>query len=308
MFEQLFRKNGFTTKYLGNDNRGVLPLMAVTRSQNAGYLSILLAIFFWSSLGVVVRLSGVEGHVLIFYSLLVSVILQGTIALKKKYRSELSGLNKLSYPFVLGFFLMLNNLFFYYAFQHTTIANTVLTHYTAPIIVAFLASAFLGERVSWKLLTAIAVASAGLWILLNGFNAGEAHAYGIAAGLASGVSYAIIIILSRSFSVRFSPVVLSFWSNTFIVVMLLPFVREFPAQAWGSFLVMGVLHSTVAPILYFKGLQTVTANRAAVLGYLEPVSAILFSMLFLNEKPGIYSVFGGVLILFSGYLTVRGEE
>ena len=280
----------------------------ITGLQWTGYLSILLAIFLWSSLGVVVRLSGVEGHVLIFYSLIVSVIVQGTIVIQKKYRAEITGLKKLSYPFILGIFLMLNNLFFFYAFQNTTIANAVLTHYTAPIIVAFLASVFLGEKVTWKLLTAIAVASAGLWILLNGFNVGEAHIYGIAAGLASGVSYAIIIILSRSFSTQFSPVVLSFWANTFIVVMLLPFVRVFPIQAWGILLVMGIVHSTVAPILYFKGLQTVTANRAAVLGYLEPVSAILFSMLFLNEKPGIYSVFGGVLILFSGYLTVRGEE
>ena len=37
---------------------------------------------------------------------------------------------------------MLNNLSFFYAFQNTTIANAVLTHYTAPIIVAFLAQSF----------------------------------------------------------------------------------------------------------------------------------------------------------------------
>jgi drug/metabolite transporter (DMT)-like permease len=90
--------------------------------------------------------------------------------------------------------------------------------------------------------------------------------------------------------------------------MLLPFIREVPLYAWRSLLVMGIVHSTIAPVLYFKGLQTVTANRAAVLGYLEPVSAILFSMLFLDEKPGIYSVFGGVLIFFSGWLTIRGDD
>jgi drug/metabolite transporter (DMT)-like permease len=144
--------------------------------------------------------------------------------------------------------------------------------------------------------------------LLDGFSLRAVQGYGIAAGLASGLSYAIIIILSRSYARHFSPVVLSFLANSFIVAMLLPFIREVPLYAWRSILVMGIVHSTLAPILYFKGLRTVTANRAAVLGYLEPVSAILFSMLFLNEKPGIYSLFGGVLILFSGYLTVRGEE
>jgi drug/metabolite transporter (DMT)-like permease len=276
-------------------------------SHKMGYLYILLAIFLWSSQGVVVRMSGVEVHILLFYSQAISVILQGLIVSQKKYRAEIIGLKKISYPFILGIFLMLNNLAFFYAFQNTTIANAVLTHYTAPIIVAFLAAVFLGEKVTVRLVTAIAVASTGLWILLDGFSLGAAQGYGIAAGLVSGLSYAIIIILSRSYARHFSPVVLSFLANTCIVAMLLPFIRVFPLQAWRSLLIMGIVHSTFAPILYFKGLQTVTANRAAVLGYLEPVSAILFSMLFLNEIPHMYSFFGGVLILFSGYLTIRGE-
>jgi len=276
-------------------------------SNKMGYHYILLAIFLWSSQGVVVRLSGVEVHILLFYSQLVSVIFQGLIVSQKKYRSEITGLNKLSSPLILGIFLMLNNLAFFYAFQNTTIANAVLTHYTAPIIVAFLAAVFLGEKVTERLITAIVVASAGLWILLDGFSLNAAQGYGIAAGLVSGLSYAIIIILSRSYARHFSPVVLSFLANTCIVVMLLPFISIFPLYAWRSFLIMGTVHSTVAPILYYKGLQTVTANRAAVLGYLEPVSAILFSMVFLNEVPHLYSFFGGVLILFSGYLTIRGE-
>jgi len=279
-----------------------------TASHRMGYFYILLAIFLWSSLGVVVRFSGVEIHALIFYSLLVSVIAQGSIVSQKKYRSEIAGLKKLFYPFILGIFLLVNNFSFFYAFQNTTIANAVLTHYTAPLIVAFLAAAFLGEKITGKLIIAIAVASTGLWILLNGFSVREADAYGIAAGLVSGLSYAVIIVLSRGFSGYFTPVVLSFWANTFILAMLLPFIRTFPLHAWKSFLVMGVVHSTIAPILYFKGLRTVTANRAAVLGYLEPVSAILFSMVFLKEIPGAYSFFGGALILFSGWLTIKGDD
>jgi drug/metabolite transporter (DMT)-like permease len=279
---------------------------SVPASRRMGYLFILLAIFSWSSLGVVVRLSGLDIHLLVFYSLLVSIIVQGSIVIRKKFRPETRP-KRLFYPLLLGVFLMLNNFTFFYAFKNTTIANAVLTHYTAPLLVAVLAAVFLRERITLKLIAAIVIASAGLLILLNGFSLNEADKYGIAAGLASGVFYAVIIILSRTYANRFSPVVLSFWANTFIVLMLAPFVREFPLHAWKSFLVIGILHSTIAPILYFKGLQTVTANRAAVLGYLEPVSAILFSMLFLNEIPGQNSLFGGILILFSGYLTVMDK-
>jgi len=71
---------------------------------------------------------------------------------------------------------------------------------------------------------------------------------------------------------------------------------------------VGILHSTIAPILYFKGLQYVTANKAAVLGYLEPVGAILFAMIFLEEYPPAVSLIGGALIILSGYLTLREHE
>jgi drug/metabolite transporter (DMT)-like permease len=163
----------------------------------------------------------------------------------------------------------------------------------------------LGEKVTGSCYS-IATASAG--ILLEGFSLDMVHGYGIAAGLVSGVAYAIVIILSRIYARHFTPLFLSFCTNICMIAMLLPFIRVLPLHAWGSFVIMGILHYTAAPILYFKGLQTVNANRAAVLGYFEPVSAIVFSMIFLKEIPGIHSLYGGILILFSGYLTIRSDS
>jgi drug/metabolite transporter (DMT)-like permease len=113
------------------------------------------------------------------------------------------------------------------------------------------------------------------------------------------------VIYLRLHSHKFTPLVLAFFANITIIILLAPFVREFPVHALWSYLFMGIIHSTIAPILYFKGLQEVTANRAAVLGYLEPVCAIVISMIFLNEVPGIHSIIGGMLIILSGYLTLK---
>jgi drug/metabolite transporter (DMT)-like permease len=266
---------------------------------------ILLAIFLWSSLGIVVRLSGVEIHVLIFYSLIVSLIVQGLILLQKRYRKEIPKFKQLKYPLILGIFSLVNTFAYFYAFQNTTIANAVLTHYTAPVIVALLASFFLKEKLTGKIIFVILLASAGLWIMLGGFSLRGAHTAGIVAGLISGLAYAIVVIFLRIYSQDFSPLILCFFTNIFIAFLLAPFVRDFPVAAIRSYLFIGIVHSTIAPILYYKGLQSVTANRAAVLGYLEPVCAIIFSMLLLNEIPRIQSVIGGTLIVFSGYLTVR---
>lgn len=270
--------------------------------------SILLAIFLWSSLGVVVRASGAEIHVLMFYSLVVSVIAQGIILSRKRYRNDWPDIRKLKYPVALGIISLINTFTFFYAFRNTTIANAVMTHYTAPVVVAFLAPFVLKEKLSLRILTVVCVASVGLWIMLDGFSIEKNQMMGIAAGLASGIAYAFIVIFLRLHSRKFTPLVLAFFANITIIILLAPFVREFPLHALWAYFFMGIIHSTIAPILYFRGLQEVTANRAAVLGYLEPVCAIIISIIFLNEMPGINAIIGGMLIIFSGYLTLKGSN
>jgi drug/metabolite transporter (DMT)-like permease len=270
--------------------------------------SILLAIFLWSSLGVIVRTSGVEIHVLMFYSLVVSVIAQGIILSRKRYRNDWPDIRKMKYPVALGIISLINTFTFFYAFRNTTIANAVMTHYTAPVVVAFLAPFVLKEKLSLRILTVVCVASAGLWIMLDGFSIEKNQMMGIAAGLASGIAYAFIVIFLRLHSRKFTPLALAFFANITIIILLAPFVREFPLHALWAYFFMGIIHSTIAPILYFRGLQEVTANRAAVLGYLEPVCAIIISMIFLNEMPGINAIIGGMLIIFSGYLTLKGSN
>jgi drug/metabolite transporter (DMT)-like permease len=270
-----------------------------------GQIYILLAIFLWSSLGIVVRLAAVPVHVLTFYALVIAVILQGAFIVTKGYQREIRGVKDLRFPVVLGAISAVNSLTFFYAFTATTIANAVLTHYTAPVIVAFLAVVFLKERITPAVIVAIILASVGLWVMLDGLSIQSGQASGIAAGLVSGVAYALIVIIARQYGRQYRPIMLTFIVNVTIIMLLAPFIREFPVHALWSFLFMGIVHSTAAPVLYYRGLQEVSATRTAVLGYLEPVCAILLSMAFLHETPGMNSLFGGGLIVCSGYLTVR---
>jgi len=269
---------------------------------------ILLAIFLWSSIGVVIRLASVPVHVLIFYALVVSVMLQGSYIMAKGYHRVITDLSRIKYPALLGVVSAGNMLTFYFALKTTSIANAVLTHYTAPVIVAFLAVVFLKEKMTWPLIVAILLASAGLWLMLNGLSLREGQSAGIIAGLISGAAYALIVILGRLYAQQYHPVVLTFLVNSTIIILLAPFVREFPRHELWSFLFMGVVHSTIAPILYYRGLRDVSASRTAVLGYLEPLCAILLGMLILHEMPGIRSLYGGILIFFSGYLTIMAKH
>jgi drug/metabolite transporter (DMT)-like permease len=278
-------------------------------SEAMASFSIVLAILLWSSLGVVVRLSGVDIHILMFYSLIIAVITQGTIILSQKtYRRALPGVRDLKYPVLLGCISLVNTFTFFYAFRNTTIANAVLTHYTAPIIVAFAAPFLLREKITGRLIFVITLASIGLWVMLDGLSLEAGEVKGIISGIISGFAYALIIIFLRMHSPKFKPLIFVFLQNGIIILLLAPFVWEIPLHALWSYFFMGIIHSTIAPILYFRGLQEVSANRAAVLGYIEPVFAIIFSMLFLAEIPGMNSILGGILIIVSGYITIRDQK
>lgn len=279
---------------------------------------ILIAIVLWSSLSIVIKLSGAPVHELIFFSCLISSCLIGLSFSKKEYRKEIPKGRGLIYLIIIGPISLINSFSFFYAYKNTTVANAVLTHYTAPILVAFLAPIFLKERVTTKALIAVAVATAGLWIMLGVsagqlidlMIAGDRNTGGILAGLLSGFAYAVLIILFRIFAQNFHPLIMTFFQNLIIAVILLPFVefgKNLLTGLW-AFAVMGIVHSTIAPVLYFRGMKEVTANRAAILGYLEPVCAILLGIMFLGEGVSLNAVIGGILILSSGYLVLSNKQ
>lgn len=283
--------------------------------QNIQMLYILSAIFLWSSLGVVIRLSGVSVQILIFFSCVISSLIIFPVVLRKEFRKEISRNKGSAYLLVLGPISLVNTFSFYYAYQNTSIANAVLTHYTAPVLVAFLAPVFLKEKLTSGILLSVAIATAGLWIMFDAsilhfyglITSGDKNAGGIFAGLLSGFAYAVLIIMFRIYVRNFNPLVMVFSQNLMIALILLPFASlsgDYGPALW-AFAVMGIVHSVIAPVLYFRGLKDVSANRAAILGYLEPVCAIMFGMIFLHEPLHFRTLAGGALVLFSGYLTIR---
>ena len=257
-------------------------------------------------------------HVLIFFSCVISASIIGLILLKQGFRQHIPYGKNLLYLLIIGPVTLTNIFSYFYAFKNTSIANAVLTHYIAPVIVAFVAPIFLKEKLTTKVLLAVTVATAGLWIMLDIsvsqfldlLIAGDKDTRGIFAGIFSGFAYAALIIVVRIFAQNFNPLVMTFFQNIVIAIILLPFVKipaDFSSALW-AFAVMGIAHSTIAPILYFRGMREVTANRAAILGYLEPVSAILLSVLFLAELVNYKIVVGGSMILFSGYITIKSSK
>ncbi len=284
-----------------------------------GYLKIIAAILIWSSLGIFIRKIDLPNQCIIFYTATIAGVIQflllmSTGLLKKVKQSDTSPRNILLLVLA-PFSFIANAMLFYFAFRNTTIANAVLTHYTAPVFVAILAPLLLKEHIQKTAWFAIALSSIGLWFILGNNSPaaetarGNSEHLGIIAGALSGLAYAFLILIIRKIAPLYSSLLITFIQNGIVAIVLLPFVYDIqvPMQTVPYLITMGVLHSTIAPLLYVQGFKSVKANEAAILGYFEPVGAIILAYIILHEVPGSAALLGGALILFSGYLILRGR-
>ncbi|UCH81823.1 MAG: EamA family transporter [Nitrospiraceae bacterium] len=285
-----------------------------------GHFKIITAILIWSSLGIFIRKVDLPNVGILFHSCLIAGILQFIIiSTTGLLKNEIQGKNNKRdalFLVLVPISFIANSLFFYYAFRNTTIANAVLTHYTAPVFVAFMAPFFLKENIRKTTWAAIVISSAGLWFILQGADSETAiplsssEKMGIIAGALSGLAYAFLIVLIRRIASCYSSLFITFIQNGIVALLLLPFILhlKITMQVLPYLIIMGVVHSTLAPLLYVQGFRSVKANEAAILGYCEPVGATVLAFLFFREVPGLTALLGGAMILLSGYLILRVKQ
>jgi drug/metabolite transporter (DMT)-like permease len=279
------------------------------------YLQIIASMCIWSTWGLLIRWLELPPVVVLFYtSLVASFTVPLALRSLGQFPAELFTFKSWHLFVALAGASLLNNITYFYALGHTTVSNAVFTHYTAPIIVAVLAPWLIGERLQRITLVSLPLAAAGMALIVlrdGGLRLDNAHLPGILAGTASGVGYAMMIILTRRLGqmlLHQKAVIVLLWLT---VIMTAPVVAALDYHITGRaaflLLITGLFHSTLAPIMYFNALRHVLAQHAAILGYIEPLAAIPLAFLFLAETPPPIALLGGGLILLSGYLVVHSR-
>ncbi len=278
------------------------------------YLKIIVAMLIWSTWGPMIRWLALPPDVVLFStSLVASFTVPAFLAIRGEL--HLGGVGSYWWLFsLLALASITNNLSYFYALGHTTVSNAVFTHYTAPIFVALLAPIVISERLQKITMLSLPIALLGMAMIVSaggGLVLQGEHTAGIVAGTISGLAYAFIIIFSRKLSrmlMHHKAVVLLPWITT-VVMAPAVFLTEYhlDGRQMSLLLLTGVFHSTLAPLLYYDALRKVMAQHAAILGYMEPLAAIPLAYVLLSETPSLFALFGGALILFSGYLVVRSR-
>ena len=217
---------------------------------------------------------------------------------------------------VMGLLMAVSSLTLFesYNYMDVGIASTLLFIY--PILVTLIMRFFFKERISLQMAVCILFALLGVGLLYNVGDSGSLSVAGTILVLASALSYAIYIVAVNQSDLKNVPTlqvtffVLIFGLSLFIIRLLSVGDVRVPGASqwylWGNVLGLAVFPTAVSFLCTTSAIHCIGSTPTAILGALEPVTAVIIGVAILGEKmtPGIAT--GLILIIVSVTLVIAG--
>ncbi|MDR4887365.1 DMT family transporter [Fredinandcohnia sp. QZ13] len=280
----------------------------------AKFIFIIVMLIF-GSIGLFVKnIDLSSSEVALFRGAFGSLFLIGASFLVKQKFSFKTSKKNLILLLLSGAALGFNWIFLFESYRYTTIANATLSYYFAPVFVMILAPFLLKEKWTWMKGLSIILAFLGLLLVVNpggGVAVGAyTHSVGIMYGLLAAAFYTSVILMNK-FIKDLSDFETTIMQLLTASIVLFPYIlgtqnlnySGLGLQSISLLLIVGIIHTGVAYLLYFSVLKKLKGQTIAVMSYIDPISAVIMAAIILNENMGFVQMVGGVLILGSTFIS-----
>ena len=267
-------------------------------------LSISMAIF--GTLGIFTRNIAVSSGELALYRAVLAAILIAVYLVGTKQKINFKAIKKELFLLLLsGIAMGINWILLFQAYKYTTISLATLIYYFAPVIVTAVCPVLFHEKLTRKQIVCFIMSTVGL-IMITGIGdiGGGSDYIGILFGLGAAVFYAAVILLNK-FIKNVEGIHRTFLQFLSAIVILVPYVimtsgvtlRNLDGIGWINLLIVGLVHTGITYCMYFSSLKELPGQKAAILSYIDPLVAVLISVIILGESMTIWQAMGGILIL-----------
>lgn len=208
-----------------------------------------------------------------------------------------------------------NWIFLFESYNYTTVATATLCYYLAPILVIIAAPVVLGEKLTLCKGICTLVALGGMvlvsGVLESGFG-GLSEMKGVFFGIGAAVLYASVILMNKKMKPipAYDKTIVQLSTASLALIPYVLLTEDLSAVSLtplsGILLVIaGVVHTGFAYQLYFGSMTGLKAHTVALLSYIDPILAIVLSMVVLHEPMSLLSGIGAVMILGAAYISEK---
>lgn len=295
-------------------------LSAARRDARQGILWIALAAVMWGTVGVATRglyeISTTNPLSIGFFRLAISIPALAIACWRVQGRAMFQVSKRdLGIMALIGVMMAFYQVCYFASIARVGVTIAVLvTLCTAPVMVALLATIFLREHVTGRIVLSLVGALAGTVLLVGLDHAGNAQQRtfeGVLLALGSAFGYAVITLCSRALAGRYHPLQSTTIGFTAGALVLLPFalatglVATYPLTGWALLLHLGLIPTALAYWFFFSAMRTVPATVASITTLLEPLTSALLAAIIFGEQLSSTGVIGAALLLGAMSLLFR---
>ena len=257
--------------------------------------------------------AGMDPDSVLFFRYLFAIPLLG-IMIKARGRS-FKIQRKETFPLIImGLLVALSSLtlFLSYNYMAAGIASTLLFVY--PIMVALIMAMVFKEKLALQTIVCMLLALGGIGLLYKSEDGSTLSLIGTLLVFASSLSYAIYIVginqtsLKNVDTLKVTFYVLLFGLSLFVARLLYSGVLNTPDQwyLWANLLALAVFPTAISFLCTTGAIQYIGSTPTAILGALEPVTAIFFGIAVFGESLTVRESFGLVMIIVAVTFVIAG--
>lgn len=259
---------------------------------------------------------GMQTNSVLFYRFGLAWIIIAIVMLFRKESLRVSG-KEFGTLTLLGLLFTISSLTLYLSFHHMAagVASTIL--FTYPVMTAVIMTVFFKEKASWRTTIAILLSLVGVALLYWSDMGGTLSTVGVILVLLSALSYALyIIVVDRSplpmssFKINFY--VVFYCALGMVIYSLVSGQRLILPQNGTSWFYVGwlaIVPAIMALVMMVYAAKYIGSTATAIIGALEPLTAVLIGVLVFGELFSTRLAIGIVLILAAVVvIALKGEK
>lgn len=257
--------------------------------------------------------AGMDPDSVLFFRYLIAIPILG-IMIKARGRNFKVQQKEIIPLICMGLLVALSSLTLFqsYNFMDVGIASTLLFVY--PIMVALIMAVVFRERVTLLTVVCIAITLGGIALLYKGGDGSTLNLTGTLLVMTSALSYAIYIVsvnrpmLKDLATLKITFYVLLFGLSLFLVRVNFGASLIMPEKwyLWFNLVALAVFPTAISFLCTTSAIQYIGSTPTAILGALEPVTAVFFGVVVFGESLTIRIISGIMLIILSVTLIIAG--
>jgi len=274
------------------------------KSNRKDILYLNFAVMMFGIAGVIGQYVEVPSVMVALGRVICSSIILLAIALLKKESLKLESKKDYALIIFTGAVLALHWTSFFQSIQVSSVAIGTITFSTFPLFLTFLEPLIYREKLSVRSIVSAIILLIGVIITIPEFSMENQVTIGIAWGMLSSLTYAIITLANRYFSGKYQGRIVSLYEQGTAAVVLLPTLFLVKAT-WRTQDIIGValigcICTAFAYSMYISAQKKVKAQTAGLISGMETVYGIIYALILLGEVPTLREVIGGIVILSVG--------